>query len=109
MKKTELLEFNTNGKKIKLSFLISEYESNGNIALVAVDDNGSTYGTISVNIDGALLSDEGKDHICADVNNIDKSIIDSLCEYGILFDLCRTVNCGFVDYPVYIVDTDKFK
>lgn len=81
----------------------TSYSNNGNLAIVATDEEGMPWGNITVNTHVKLPENMA----CVDTNNI-PGIVNILNDAGIAKLTDKTINPGgFVDYPVMIFDLSK--
>jgi hypothetical protein len=104
---TRIFNFPFLGKTYKVQFKAEHYACNGNLALQAYTEDGEPFADVSVNVMGALSADDGKDHICLDVNNLPMSSFGEIVKAGVLTPTGRQAESGFCTYPIYKVDLTK--
>ena len=101
----EYLKVNLYGETFKVKPYKTSYASNGNLAVVLIDEDGELFDTITVNLDNVFQS-ENKAFI--DTNNCQyaEKFIEKyhLGEYDGI-----NQGSGFCYYPLYVFNTDKLE
>ena len=103
----KLFNFPFLGKTYKIWLKAEHYANNNALALQAITEDGEPFADISVNIMCALNSEERKNHVCVDTNNLPRKSLEPLVKAGVLTDTGRMAPSGFVQYPIYRVDLSK--
>ena len=103
----KIFKFPFLGKTYEIFFKTEHYAYNGNLALQAYTKEGEPFADVSVNVMGALSAEEGKDHICVDVNNLPMASFGEIVKAGVLTPTGRQAQSGFCTYPIYKVDFTK--
>lgn len=91
-------------KEYNLKFYKTKYMNPENTAIIALTNNGETYGFVSVNLIHRNISE---DEIFMDMNN-SSQLCNAMIKDGLLKPTGETVSSGYCVYPVAKI-TDKLK
>ena len=96
------------GEKLELSFKITTYADNANLAILVMSKNDNNiiepYGTMTVNIVKLL-----KDNVaCVDVNNFPEAI-NIIEQYNLGTFTGLRIPSGYCEYPVYEFNLSELK
>ena len=89
------------GEIIKLHIHTDRY-ANNNLAILATDDDGFPYCTISVNINKLP-----PDQFCYDYNNNGRILYEELIDAGLIEQTGKMIPSGYCWYPLCIWKGDK--
>ena len=92
-------------KENNLSIQVTQYQSNGNLAILAYTDE-ELYGDITINLPGySIDEDEGIINAITKDSGLEQKLIDE----GIIKEIITTVNYNMGKYDFVVFDMEKLK